>query len=134
MRSCLTQVTGSGIVPSVSTTSTSTPEAERLIAEAHKAHEAYPQYVGHYDGWQVAEAKADVRWRRSKTFVALKGDRLIFDPASVHVSDGSSPLVGTDGKTRATFYSPRLGWDIVLPVGRFKGTFPVPSTTTEEQA
>lgn len=116
-------------------TRSTSPLAARLIAEAREAFVAHPQYVGYFDDWEVATAKTDIHWRNKKAvFVARKGEALIFDPASVHVADGSTPYVGTDGRTYATFYSPSLGWEISLPVHRFKGDFTVAPTLPAERA
>src|SRR5829696_5779253 len=43
---------------------------QALIAEAATAHEQYPQYVGHWDNWRVAEVTRPVRTKMGQAFRA----------------------------------------------------------------
>lgn len=71
---------------------------------ADAAHQGYDQYVGHWDGWQVAsvETHRDIVTKGGLAF--CHGDVTLVKIERGYIT----------GDRRVTAYSWRLGWDVVL--------------------
>ena len=72
---------------------------EALKAEAARAHEAYPQYAGHWDGWELGQIAHDVKTKRGLAF--QKGDLVLVNPRSMGFDfEVLAPLVAYSWRNR----------------------------------
>ena len=89
--------------------------------EAEAKHAQYPQYVGHWDGWRIAEITRTVRTKLGTAFEA--GDLVLVSttvreeriPPTGRGSAGT-PYADWPVKRFATAYSYRNGIDTSIPV------------------
>ena len=68
-----------------------------LLAAAHAAHVAFPQYAGHWDGWGIGMVQRSIHTKAG--FAFSMGDLALFQVTRVM------------GRTRVTAYSMRTGVD-----------------------
>lgn len=96
------------------TPSTIAADKARLLAEADAAHEQYPQYRGHFDGYVVAEAVRDLVHPKWGDLLLAKGERCLIDPARIRREEGCDEVMVT-----AYFARNLSGCDTSWPVADF---------------